>query len=45
MDKKVKDVFKSTELTKFEKNKISKKCKIIVPKSKVKKYTKLIKKL
>ena len=44
--KRLKVIFiKSTELTKFEKNKISKKCKIIVPKSKVKKYTKLIKKL
>lgn len=44
--KRLKVIFiKSTELTKFEKNKISKKCKIIVPRSKVKKYTKLIKKL
>ena len=44
--KRLKVIFiKSTKLTKFEKNKISKKCKIIVPKSKVKKYTKLIKKL
>ena len=43
--KRLKVIFiKSTELTKFEKNKISKKCKIIVPKSKVKKYTKLVKK-
>lgn len=44
--KRLKVIFiKSTKLTKFEKNKINKKCKIIVPKSKVKKYTKLIKKL
>ena len=43
--KRLKVIFiKSTKLTKFEKNKISKKCKIIVPKSKVKKYTKLVKK-
>ena len=43
--KRLKVIFiKSTKLSKFEKNKISKKCKIIVPKSKVKKYTKLVKK-